>query len=282
MSVDAMAVYRGFDVGTDKPSPSSAPWHLLDLADPDEEFSVASFQRAAREAIEGIHERGNRAVLVGGTGLYHRAVLDGLRLPGRYPAVEADLRRRVGAGGLGALYELLVRLDPAAAARIEPSNERRLVRALEVTIGSGRPFSAFGEGLAQYQPSAATIAGLTLDRAELDRRLAARLDRQLAGGFADEVRSLASGPGWSRTAGQAIGYAEMLAHQHGEMGLDEARQLILRRLRRFARRQEAWFRRDPRVQWFDATAPTLSEDVEAFWDAKSGRNVTGACETAGR
>lgn len=268
VSVDAMAVYRGLDVGTETPRDCSERWHLVDIADPATAFSVADFQSAARAALAGIHARGHLALLVGGTGLYHRAVVDGLCLPGRFPdtaaALEAELA--AGDGALAALYERLVRLDPLAASRIEPGNARRIVRALEVTVGSGRPFSSFGPGLASYAPSAVAMAGLVLDRRELDRRLELRLERQLEAGFLDEVAALAVRPGGlSRTARQAIGYRELLAVVEDGAALEDAKTAIVRRLKAFARRQEAWFRRDPRVQWFRADDPALVDRVTDWW-----------------
>jgi tRNA dimethylallyltransferase len=277
-----MAVYRGLDIGTDKPVGAEPPWHLIDLAEPSEEFSVARFQREAVAAIDAIHSRRSRAILVGGTGLYHRAVLDRLELPGRFPDVAGELAAEASSGldGLGGLYERLRRLDPLAASRIEPGNERRVLRALEVTLGSGRQFSSYGEGLESYGEPGVAMAGLRLDRSELDARLAARLEDQLERGFADEVASLASRPGGlSRTARQAIGYAELIALCEGEISLEEATALILRRLKSFARRQESWFRRDPRVCWFEATDPHLAELVATWWTAEADRARPSAWET---
>jgi tRNA dimethylallyltransferase len=255
VSVDSMQVYRKMDIGTAKPTPAEraeVPHHLLDLVDPWETFSLARFQVAAREAIAGIERRGHRALLVGGTGLYLQAVVDGLAVPGEWPAVRAELEAvattPVGAAGL---HRRLAELDPAAAARMEPTNRRRIVRALEVTVGSGRPFSSFGPGLKAYPPTAFRLAGLSVARPVLDGRIARRLDSQLEAGFVDEVRGLmAAGEPLSRTARQALGYRELLAHLDGRCGLDEAVGETARRTRAFARRQRAWFRRDPRIAWF--------------------------------
>jgi tRNA dimethylallyltransferase len=262
VSVDAMAVYRGLDVGTETPRDSPAPWHLIDIADPNEEFSVAEFQSAARAALQAIHRQGHLAVLVGGTGLYHRAVIDDLQLPGRYPDVAASLE----VAGLAGLYERLCAVDPLAASRIEPGNARRIRRALEVTLGSGKPFSSFGPGLDHYPPASAQLIGLTLDRRQLDRRLEDRLEREMEGGFLDEVAALARREGGlSRTARQAIGYRELLEVVEDGASLPEAKIAILRRLKSYARRQEAWFRRDARVTWFAADAPHLAETVLECW-----------------
>jgi tRNA dimethylallyltransferase len=266
VSVDAMAVYRELDRGTAKPTPPErveAVWHMIDLVDPAEEFSVAAFQRQAQGCLAAIDERGRRAVLVGGTGLYQRALLDGLEFPGRFPEVAAALEVVADEnGGLGRLYAKLSELDPRAARRIEPSNRRRIVRALEVTAGSGRPFSSYGPGLDAYPPTDATIIGLYLERHEIDKRLAERLDAQLEAGLLEEVRSLRERPGGlSRTARQAIAYRELLAHVEHSLPLTEARDQARRRLRSFARRQMAWFRRDPRVVWVRADRPDLVDVV---------------------
>jgi tRNA dimethylallyltransferase len=281
VSVDAMAVYRGLDIGTETPRDLPPAWHLVDIVDPGADFSVAEFQCAARGALDGIHQRGHLAVLVGGTGLYHRAVVDDLELPGRFPDVAAQLEAQLVAGeeasAVEELYQQLRGLDAVAASRIEPGNTRRIVRALEVTIGSGRPYSSFGPGLRHYAPSEVRMAGLSLDRREIDRRLHARLERELADGFLDEVAALANRPGGlSRTARQAIGYRELLAVIEDGVPLSEAKVAILRRLRAFARRQEAWFRRDPRVVWFPADHPTVAEDVLDWWCSPP---PSASCET---
>jgi tRNA dimethylallyltransferase len=269
VSVDAMAVYRGLDVGTETPRGSPAPWHLVDIADPADDFSVAEFQAAARRALAGIRQRGHLAVLVGGTGLYHRSVIDELELPGRFPTVVTSLETELdgpGALPLAALYERLKVIDPLAASRIEPANRRRILRALEVCIGAGRPYSSFGPGLEHYAPVAVRMAGLMLDRSEIDRRLEERLERELKEGFVEEVAALAARPGGlSRTARQAIGYRELLAVVGEGRPLAEARVAILRRLKSFARRQEAWFRRDPRVTWFSAADARLPDTLLEWW-----------------
>ena len=269
VSVDAMAVYRELDLGTAKPTAAErrqAPWHLIDIVDPSEEFSVAAFQSRARRVLAGIDARGHVPVLVGGTGLYHRAVLDGLEIPGRFAKEAGELERRADQpGGLEELFGRLSELDPVAASRIEPGNRRRIVRALEVTLGAGRPFSSFGPGLVTYPPVASSFVGLALSRCELDRRLAQRFEDQLEKGLLAEVRALSSRPGGlSRTARQAIGYRELLTHVEGGVDLEQAKAEAVRRLRAFARRQEAWFRRDPRVVWMEADREDLCEAVCAL------------------
>ncbi|MGZ4681690.1 MAG: tRNA (adenosine(37)-N6)-dimethylallyltransferase MiaA [Acidimicrobiales bacterium] len=248
VSVDSMQVYRGMDIGTAKPTraeQADVPHHLIDLVDPVEEYDVARFQADMADALAAIEARGHRAVLVGGTGLYLRAAIDGLTLPGRFPEVRAELDAEPDTV---ALHRRLAALDPVGAARMEPTNRRRVIRALEVTVGSGRPFSSFGPGLESYPPLDFPIIGLELDRAQLDERIERRFARQLEDGFLDEVRGLrARSPGLSRSAGQALGYRELLAHLDGELELGEAVDLAISRTRRFARRQQRWFRRDPRV-----------------------------------
>ncbi|HEX2041945.1 MAG TPA: tRNA (adenosine(37)-N6)-dimethylallyltransferase MiaA [Acidimicrobiales bacterium] len=263
VSVDSMQVYREMDIGTAKPTPAEqaeVPCHLLDLADPSEDFSVARFQAAASAVIDDIEARGNRALLVGGTGLYLQAVVDRLSLPGQWPAVRRQLEEEAATpAGVGALHRRLAVADPPAAARIQPANRRRIVRALEVTLGSGRPFSSFGPGLGAYPPTRFRMAGVWLPRQVVARRIAERLGAQLAAGFVDEVRALARRPGGlSRTARQALGYRELLDHLGGRVTLDEAVDLAVRRTREFARRQRAWFRRDPRITWMATAANPLA------------------------
>jgi tRNA dimethylallyltransferase len=256
VSADSMQVYRGMDIGTAKPSPeeqAEVRHHLLDVAGPEEDYSVARFQADAADAIAGIESRGHRALVVGGTGLYVQAVVDGLALPGEWPELKAELEGQPP----DALYRRLEELDPLAASRIEPGNARRLVRALEVTLGSGRPFSSFGPGLGAYPPTRFRLAGVWVPRPVLAERIAARYRAQLAAWFLDEVRRLAAT--MSRTARQALGYKELLAHLAGEWTLEEAVDAAVGRTRGFARRQRAWFRRDPRITWFGA--PTNPVDL---------------------
>ncbi|HSH23825.1 MAG TPA: tRNA (adenosine(37)-N6)-dimethylallyltransferase MiaA [Acidimicrobiales bacterium] len=255
VSADAMQVYRGMDIGTAKPSAAEraeVAHHLLDVADPDEEFSLARYQAAARSVLAAIEGRGHRAVLVGGTGLYVQAVTDDLDLPGRYPEARADIEAVLDTT---ALHRRLATLDPVAATRMEPTNRRRVVRALEVTVGSGRPFSSFGPGLGAYPPSPFTQIGLRLPSPVLDERIARRFSAMLDAGLLAEVQALVDRrSSLSATAGQALGYRELLAHVAGRCSLDEAVAEALRRTRRFARRQVRWFRRDPRITWQDVGA----------------------------
>jgi tRNA dimethylallyltransferase len=259
VSADSMQVYRGMDIGTAKPTEAEraeVPHHLIDLADAGERFTVARFQREADAVIADIEAREKRALLVGGTGLYVQAVVDRLDLPGEFPQVRGDLELEAEATGTEGLHRRLATLDPSAAARIEPTNRRRVIRALEVTLGSGRPFSSFGPGLDAYPPTRFRLAGVWVPRAALARRIDARLRTQLAAGFLDEAMALA--PTMSETARQALGYRELLDHAEGQCTLEEAFETASRRTREFSRRQRMWFRRDPRITWFGATADPLA------------------------
>jgi tRNA dimethylallyltransferase len=254
VSVDSMSVYRGLDLATAKPTPADralVPHHLIDLVDPDQEFTVAQFQRAAAEALAAIAGRGRRALLVGGTGLYLRSVVDGLELPGRWPAVAAELEAEADRpGGPAALHQRLAVLDPVAAARMNPTNRRRVVRALEVSLGSGRPFSSFGPGLEAYPPTPVALVGRPFEPAVVDQAIERRFAAWMAAGLLDEVRALAARPaGLSRTARQALGYRELLRHVEEGVPLEACVADAVRRTRTFARRQWAWFRRDPRIRW---------------------------------
>ena len=254
LCVDSMTVYRGMDLATAKPTPAEraqVSYHLLDLVDPSDQFSVAQFQCAAREAANEVWQLGGVVLYVGGTGLYGRAVLDDLSIPGQYPEVRRVLEGRAEFE-LGALYDDLATLDPVAAGRMERTNSRRIVRALEVTIGSGRPFSSYGEGLLSYGPVRVVQVGLRADLVDLDERIEQRFRGWMDEGLLDEVRRLAEAPGGlSRTARQAVGYRELL--EHVERGADLATCVdnAITQSRRLARRQRSWFARDPRIEWFD-------------------------------
>ncbi|HEX7131649.1 MAG TPA: tRNA (adenosine(37)-N6)-dimethylallyltransferase MiaA [Iamia sp.] len=252
VSIDSMQVYRGMDIGTASPTPAERAevrHHLVDVADPWEEWSLARFQTTAAEALADIAARGRRAVLVGGTGLYLRAVIDGLDIPGQHPDVRAELETEPDTR---ALHRRLADLDPLAASRMEPDNRRRVVRALEVTVGSGRPFSSYGPGL-EVHPETVPQVGIRLPAEVVAARIETRYHAQLEAGFLAEVDALlALDRPLGRTAAQALGYRELIAHRRGETTLDEALDEAVRRTRRFARRQRAWFRRDPRITWFDA------------------------------
>lgn len=252
-----MQVYRGMDIGTAKPTPAEQaeiPHHLLDLADPAEDWSLTRWTEAARAALAGIEARRHRALLVGGTGLYFQAVVDGLTPPGQYPEVRAGLEADKDTA---ALHRRLTEVDPLAAARMEPSNRRRVIRALEVSLGSGRPFSSFGPGMTAFPETGWRLAGIWLPRPVVAGRIGRRLREMVAAGLVDEVKGLRAG-GLSRTAGQALGYREILRHLDGELSVDEAVEEADRRTRAFARRQRVWWRRDPRIAWYGAVDNPLA------------------------
>ena len=253
LSVDAMSVYRGMDLGTAKPTKAEraeVPYHLLDLVEPSDEFTVAQFQQAARQATRDVWARDSDVLYVGGTGLYGRAVIDDLDIPGRFPEVRRVLDERAERE-LPALYDELLALDPLAASRMEASNERRVLRALEVTIGSGRPFSSYGEGLLTYGPVRVVQIGLDVSPEVLDERVTARFRAWMDDGLLEEVSALAASPGGlGRTARQAVGYRELLRHLEEGADLEACVKDAITQSRRLARRQRSWFRRDPRVEWF--------------------------------
>lgn len=262
VSIDSMQVYRRMDIGTAKPTAEErhrVRHHLLDLVEPWDEFTVAEFQRSYRAALAEITGRRHRAVLVGGTGLYHRAVVDDLDLPGEWPDVRRRVEREVTASGPESAHARLAELDPVAAARMEPTNIRRIVRALEVIEGSGRPFSSYGPGLDAYPPSDVVQIGLRWDRTVLADRIERRVHAMVADGLVAEVESILSVGGFSRSAGQALGYKEIAAHLDGTIGLDEAIDQVIVRTRQFAVRQLRWFRRDPRVVWVDVESDPVAE-----------------------
>lgn len=273
VSVDSMQVYRGLDIGTAKPSRAerdAVPHHLVDLADPSEQWSVARFQAEARTAIAEIEASGRRALLVGGTGLYVQAVVDDLRFPGEDPDLRAALEAWTAEpGGVAAAFAELEGADPDAADRIDPHNARRIVRALEVIRLTGRPYSSFGSGLTAFGPTAfpVRLAGVWLPRDVLASRISARVDAMRVAGLVDEVDRLARGSPLSRTAAQAIGYRELFEARAGERSIDEAFELTVRRTRAFARRQRMWFRRDPRIRWFGTgdNPSTLLPALLATW-----------------
>ena len=277
VSVDSMQVYRGMDVGTAKPTlaeQAAVPHHLLDLADPGEEFSVARFQAAAAEAIAGIEGRGRRALLVGGTGLYYQAIVDGFDLPGEDRDLRAVLYERADEpDGNARLLAELAELDPVAARRIEPGNTRRIVRALEVTLGTGQPFSSFGPGVFAARPPRLRVAaaGIWLSRRLGGERIEARIAAMVDDGLIDEVRRLAAAPGGlSRTAREGIGYKEILDHLEGSVPtLEAALRRTAERTRQLARRQRMWFRRDRRITWIGCGGNSLAAlpAVLATWSS---------------
>jgi tRNA dimethylallyltransferase len=258
VNTDAMAVYRGMDIGTAK-VPESArrriPHHLLDLLEVTEPLTVAQFQGLARAAVADIRERGRTPVLVGGSALYTRAVLDRFEFPGTDPGVRRELEVELAKVGANVLHRRLAQVDPDAAAQILPDNGRRIVRALEVVRITGRPFRATLPDREYADPKSLQI-GLDIDRATLDARISLRVQEMFDVGFVDEVRRLLdAGLAEGRTARTAIGYREVTAYLAGATTLADAIEATTAATRRFSRRQDSWFRKDSRVVWVPWDAP---------------------------
>jgi tRNA dimethylallyltransferase len=261
VNADAMQLYRGMDIGTAKLTPEERrgiAHHQLDVLDVRQEASVAAYQRAARADLEAILARGRVPIVAGGSGLYVRAALDRLDIPPTDPAVRAAWTRRLEEEGVAALFARLVDADPVAAAAIEPNNGRRIVRALEVIELTGRPFSATMPRREHLRPT--VTIGLAVPRPTLDERIAVRVQRMWQQGLLDEVRALeAQGLREGRTASRALGYGQALAELDGEMSTTEAQEATITATRRFVRRQESWFRPDPRVHWLSQDDPRLMD-----------------------
>jgi tRNA dimethylallyltransferase len=260
VNADSMQLYRGMDIGTAKLAPAEraeVPHHVLDVWEVSEPASVSAYQLLARAAIEGILARGRTPILVGGSGLYVRAAIDNLDFPGTDSQLRERLEDELARVGPAAMHARLASVDPAAAAAILPGNGRRIVRALEVVELSGRPFSAT---LPLFEAVYPTVQiGLDVPRAELDRRIADRVDRMWKLGLVDEVRGLAdAGLRDGRTASRALGYAQVLRFLDGELTQQEAAAQTILATRRFVRRQESWFRRDPRIRWLTADLPVAA------------------------
>jgi tRNA dimethylallyltransferase len=259
INADSMQLYQGMDIGTAKLTTSERggiPHHLLDIWPVTQTASVSEYQVLARAVIEDIQRRGQTPILVGGSGLYVRAAIDKLQFPGTDPDLRATLEAELAEVGPARLHARLASVDPAAAAAILPGNGRRIVRALEVVQLSGGPFTAT---LTQYESAFPTVQlGIHLPRPELDRRIAVRVGRMWDLGLVAEVRRLAeAGLREGRTASRALGYAQVLAFLDGHWSEEQAMAQTIQATRRFARRQESWFRRDPRVIWLDGTAAEL-------------------------
>jgi len=253
VSIDSMVVYRGMDVGTAKPTAEErarVPHHLVDVVDATEPFSVAEFARLAEGAVAGVRDRGARPLLVGGSGLYFRAVVDGLRFPGTEAETRGLLEAEAAALGADALHRRLADLDPLAAGRIEPSNVRRTVRALEVAGVTGRAFSSFAGDWERYPAEHVLAAGVDVARPILYERIERRVAAIMPGLLVETRRLLDAGAGRFITSTQAIGYAEALEYLDGRLSEEEAAARTTRRTKALARRQLAWFRRDPRIRWF--------------------------------
>jgi tRNA dimethylallyltransferase len=276
INVDAMQLYRGMDIGTAKlaePDRGGIVHHQLDVLDVGQDASVARYQREARRDLDEIAGRGRRVVVVGGSGLYVRALLDRLDFPGKDPAVRARLEERAERHGTRLLHDELARLDPAAAIAIGPANTRRIVRALEVIEITGRPYTA--NLPAQVYELPAVQIGLDCDRVELDARVQQRVDRMWEAGLLAEVLGLLA-HGMGRTAARAVGYAEVIALIRGEADEHGARAATVANTRRLARKQMTWFGRDRRVQWLDARDPDrVDRALELVLAADRGRPGPG-------
>ena len=262
VAVDAMQVYRDMNIGTAKPTlgdQSLVPHHCIDLVDSHERFTVAEFKKSATEALSKIDKENGRALLVAGTGLYLTAVIDDLVLPGEFPETRATLEQEPNTA---LLFDQLAQLDPIAIEKIERSNRRRIIRALEVCIGSGRAFSSFGPGTSAYPENGVVQIGLRWNRDRLAQRVADRVYAMMNEGLLSEVTALRnSKDGLSRTAAQALGYKELLLHLDGKMSLDQAVEETIIHTRQFAVRQERWFRRDPRIKWVSISEDPVAEIV---------------------
>ena len=261
VNADSMQIYRGMDIGTAKLSVEEREGivhHLLDVLDVNQDSTVAWYQSAARAVITDIHARGKNAIVVGGTGLYIKSILDELNFPDTDPTVRKNLEKELESIGLNALFERLEKLDPAAAIAIDRANSRRVIRALEVIEITGKPFTANlpREASTRY-PDAAQF-GLVMDREKLNERISARVDRMWDEGFVSEVETLLGfGIKEGRTAQLALGYSQIIAYLEGRMSQDEAREDTKRATRQYARRQETWFSRDERITWISPVQPRL-------------------------
>ena len=256
---DAMQVYKRMDIGTAKPTledQQKIVHHCIDLVEPSARFTVSDYQIAARAAVADIHAREKNALVVAGTGLYLTSLIDDLAFPGEWPEIRRELQEEPD---VNTLYRRLKALDPVAAANIERSNRRRIERALEVCMGSGKPFSDNAPGTGAYPDNGVVQIGLLWPRNVLVKRVAERVNAMLKWGFLDEVRDLRKSGNMSITAKQALGYAELLRHLEGKCTLEQAVGDIVIHTRQFAVRQERWFRRDPRITWVNIEKNPVAE-----------------------
>ena len=257
---DSMQVYKRMDIGTAKPSAADQaliPHHCLDVAEPNDRHTVAHYVENVAAARLVISDADASELIVGGTGLYVTAIVDGLDMPGEYPEIRAELEANEDTE---AMFAQLLALDPEATTKMDPNNRRRLIRALEVCLGSGEKFSSFGEGIGSYSPTSTTLIGLRWDRDVLRARIAQRVNIMMERGLVEEVRALLAEPnGLAFTARQALGYKEMIEHLEGRWSLNEAVAATILRTQQFAIRQDRWFRRDPRIQWVDVQEDPIEE-----------------------
>ena len=260
IAADAMQVYRRMDIGTAKPTVQdqlAITHHCVDVAEPSDRYTVARYVDDVAVARAAIADAGAAELVVGGTGLYVTAIVDGLNMPGEWPDIRAELEANEDTE---ALFAQLQSLDPEATVKMEPNNRRRMIRALEVCLGSGEKFSSFGDGIGVFSPTDTTLIGLRWNRDLLRSRIATRVTTMIESGLVDEVRGLLDeDTGMSVTARQALGYKEVIEHIEGRSTLNEAIAATILRTQQFAIRQERWFRRDPRIQWVDVNEHPVHE-----------------------
>ncbi len=266
INADSMQIYKGMDIGTAKLAPAERggiEHHMLDVLSVSQDSTVAWYQELARESVTNIHGRGNNAIIVGGTGLYIKSILDDLNFPDTDADVRQKLTEEAKEFGIVQLFQRLELLDPAAAAAIDRQNERRVIRALEVIEITGKPFTAnLPREDSSLYPDALQF-GLVMDRAELGERVEARVDRMWESGFVDEVdRLISEGITKATTARRALGYSQIIAMRSGEITEDLAIEETKRATRQYVRRQETWFSRDARINWISPTQPRLETVLE--------------------
>jgi tRNA dimethylallyltransferase len=268
INADSMQLYRGMDIGTAKitiEERKGIPHHLMDLLEVTEDANVAWYQETARAAISEIHARGKNVIIVGGTGLYIKAILDELNFPDTDPVVRAELELEFATKGIGPLFERLEKLDPAAALAIDKANSRRVIRALEVIKITGKPFTA---NLPREESSRYPYArqfGLVMDRDALSERISIRVERMWEQGLVTEAEKLmATGIAQGVTAQRALGYAQVIAQIEGKVTEEEAKEETKRATRQYARRQETWFSRDERITWISPTQNALQRILESI------------------
>jgi tRNA dimethylallyltransferase len=264
ISVDSMKVYRRLNIGTAKPpveKRKQIPYHLIDVVEPSESFSVAGFLELAEAAVKDILSRNKPVVAVGGTALYIKSMLYGLfEGPGADEKIREELKEQVKTEGLVQLYAQLQKIDPEAAARISANDQRRIVRALEVYRLTGKPISSFQSQWKQASSNDWTIIGLRREKTEESKRINARVKKMLDDGLVDEVKNLLAEPNpLSKQAASAIGYAEIIEYLSGQTTLDDAIELIKKNTRKFAKQQRTWFKTFPNVHWLDI-APDETQD----------------------
>ncbi|NNN21134.1 MAG: tRNA (adenosine(37)-N6)-dimethylallyltransferase MiaA [Acidimicrobiales bacterium] len=257
VSVDAFAVYKGMDIGTAKPERSQLQdlaIHMIDLVEPSTDYSAGLFKREAENAISEIESRKNIPLLVGGSTMYLSSIIEGMVFPGTWPDIRKELEDELDKNGQLGLYKKLEDKDPEAAAKFEPTNGRRSVRALEVILGSGKKFSSYGPGFGEYLPNSFRQIGIFLEMEILDKRIEERVNAQIERGLVEEVSCLLGRSGaLARAPKNAIGYFEIANYLRGELTLEAAIEEIIVRTKRFARRQLRWWRRDPRILWIDGS-----------------------------